>query len=151
MELETGAIVGEYKIVGVIGSGGSGRVFKVEHIITRRIEAIKVLSPRPDARAKAQRFLREIQIQASLSHPNIASVHNAFWAGEDLIMVMELVEGESLKRILERVRPPLPEALDYARQALSALENAHAHHVTHRDITPGNMMVTLAVAGTIAR
>ena len=147
MKLETGAVVDEYKIVGVIGSGGSGRVFKVEHVITRRIEAIKVLSPRPDARAQAQRFLREIQIQASLSHPNIASVHNAFWAGEDLVMVMEWVEGEPLKQILERGRLPIDTALDYAGQALSALDYAHTHHVTHRDITPGNMIVT--ASGTI--
>src|SRR5712691_7576213 len=146
MELETGAIVGEYKIVGLIGSGGSGRVFKVEHIITKRIEAIKILSGRPEARGQAQRFLREIQIQASLSHPNIASVHNAFWAGDDLVMSMELVEGESLKQILERGRLPVDTALDYAGQALSALEYAHAHQVTHRDITPGNMIVTASGA-----
>ena len=67
MKLETGAVIDEYKIVGVIGSGGSGRVFKVEHIITKRIEAIKILSGRPDARAQAQRFLREIQLAAKFT------------------------------------------------------------------------------------
>src|SRR5437899_175287 len=105
---------------------------------------MKILSGRQTAPEQAPRFLREIQVQASLSHPNIASVHNAFWTGEDLVMVMELVEGEPLKRILERGRPPLRVALGYAGQALAALEYAHAHHVTHRDITPGNMLVTAA-------
>jgi serine/threonine protein kinase len=144
VSLQAGEIVGAYRISGLIGSGGAGQVFKVEHVITRRVEAIKVLSGRTDAREQADRFLREIQIQASLSHPNIASVHNAFWAGDDLVMVMELVDGEPLKRILERGPLPLETALDYAGQTLSALEYAHAHHVTHRDITPGNMLVTPA-------
>ncbi len=73
-------------------------------------------------------------------------MHNAFWAGEDLVMAMEMVEGESLKQILERGRLPVDTALDYAGQALSALEYAHAHQVTHRDITPGNMIVTASGA-----
>ena len=142
MTFQVDQIVGAYKIVGLIGSGGAGQVFKVEHVVTRRIEAMKILSGCQSASEQARRFLREIQIQASLSHPNIASVHNAFWADEDLVMIMELVEGEPLKGILERGRPPLTTALDYARQALAALEYAHAHQVTHRDITPGNIIIT---------
>jgi hypothetical protein len=66
VSLQAGEIVGAYKIAGLFGSGGACQVFKAEHIITRRIEAIKVLSGRPDAREQALRFLREIQIQASL-------------------------------------------------------------------------------------
>ena len=135
-----GEIIGVYRILSLIGKGGAGEVFKVEHTLTKRIEAIKALSA--DHSQEAQRFLREVQIHASLSHPNIASVHNAFWAGEDLIMAMELVEGQSLRAILERGRIPLAAAIDWVCQALSALDYAHAHHVTHRDITPGNMLVT---------
>jgi len=135
-----GNIIGAYKILSLIGKGGMGEVFKVEHTLTKRIEAIKTLSA--DHSQEAERFLREVQIHASLSHPNIASVHNAFWAGEDLVMAMEFVEGQSLRKILERGRIPLATAIDYVCQALSALAYAHAHHVTHRDITPGNMLVT---------
>ncbi len=142
MTFQAGQTVGAYKIVELIGAGGAGQVFKVEHVVTRRIEAMKILSGRQTAPEQAPRFLREIQVQASLSHPNIASVHNAFWEGEELVMVMELVEGEPLKRILERGGLPLTAALDYARQALAALEYAHAHQVTHRDITPGNILIT---------
>ena len=135
-----GTIIGAYKILSLIGKGGMGEVFKVEHTLTKRIEAIKTLSG--DHSQEAQRFLREVQIHASLSHPNIASVHNAFWAGEDLVMAMEFVKGQSLRTILEQGRIPLATAIDYVSQALSALAYAHARHVTHRDITPGNMLVT---------
>src|SRR6266851_8269884 len=115
--------VGAYRILQELGRGGMGRVFKVEHTITRRLEAMKVLEGgRPDAPEQAARSLREIQVQASLDHPNIAAVHNAFWAGEDLVLVMELIEGRSLRRLLEAGRVPLATAIDYACQALSALE-----------------------------
>src|SRR5260370_26099961 len=137
VSFRTGDIVGVYKVVGPIGSGGVGQVFKAEHTITGRIDAIKVLAAnQPGAREQAERFRRESRIQASLDHPNIASVHNAFWEGDGLVMAMEFVEGESLKRILERGRLPIGAALEYACQALSALAYAHAHQVTHRDITP---------------
>jgi serine/threonine-protein kinase len=141
VKLHPGDTVGDYRIVKVLGSGGSGEVFQAEHQITRRVEALKVLlSGGPSG--EADRFLREIQVQASLNHPHIASVHNAFWAGEDLVMAMEFVEGESLDKILERGRLPLKTTLEYARQALEAIEYAHAHGVMHRDIKPANMIVT---------
>src|ERR1700730_3889108 len=105
-----GEIIGVYKILSLIGKGGMGEVFKVEHPLTKRIEAIKTLSA--DRSQEAQRFLREVQIHASLSHPNIASVHNAFWAGDDLVMAMELVEGQSLRVILEQGRIPLAGGVD---------------------------------------
>jgi serine/threonine protein kinase len=140
VKFRPGEIIGVYKILSLIGKGGAGEVYTVEHTLTKRIEAIKALSA--DRAQEAQRFLREVQIHASLSHPNIASVHNAFWAGEDLIMAMELVEGQSLRAILERGRIPLATAIDWVCQALSALDYAHARQVTHRDIKPGNMLVT---------
>jgi serine/threonine-protein kinase len=138
-----GDTVGAHTIVAIVGNGGMGGVFKVEHTLTRRIEAMKVLlSSRAGSEGQRQRFLREIQVQASLSHPNIASVHNAFWLEDDLVMVMELVEGDSLQRVLERGRIPLASGLDYICQTLSALSYAHAHGVIHRDVTPANIIVT---------
>ncbi len=145
MSFSIGDTVGDYRILEEIGRGGMGRVYKVEHTITRRVEAMKVLAGgRPDAPQQAARSLREIQLQASLDHPNIAAVHNAFWAGEDLVLVMELIEGRSLRRALEGGRLPLATTLDYAGQALSALTYAHTNGVIHRDISPGNMMITPA-------
>src|SRR5258708_2643619 len=88
MSFSIGETVGAYRILQELGRGGMGRVFKVEHTITRRLEAVKVLEGgRPDAAEQAARSRREIQLQASLSHPNIAAVHNAFWAGEDLVTI----------------------------------------------------------------
>jgi serine/threonine-protein kinase len=86
--------------------------------------------------------LREIQLQASLSHPNIAAVHNAFWDNGHLVMIMELIQGASLRTLLEGGRIPLTTAIDYACQALAALDYAHAHGVVHRDISPANMIIT---------
>src|SRR5262249_29131954 len=107
VSFRAGEIVGVYKIISPIGSGGVGQVFKAEHTITGRIDAIKVLAAGQPAgqqspREQAERFVREIRIQASLDHPNIAQVYNAFWESGELVMAMEFVEGESLKRILER-------------------------------------------------
>ena len=142
MSFSIGDTVGDYRILEELGRGGMGRVFKVEHTLTHRVEAMKVLAgSRPDAPQQAARSLREIQLQASLDHPNIAAVHNAFWSGEDLVLVMELVQGHSLRRVLEQGRVPLATTLDYAGQALAALSYAHAHGVIHRDISPGNMMI----------
>lgn len=143
MSFEIGDTIDAYRIVGVAGSGGMGKVFQVEHIVTRRLEAMKVVTgSRPDANEHAQRFLREIQLQASLTHPNITAVYNAFWTGNDLVLVMELVEGTSLQRVLESGRLPLETGIDYACQALRALSYAHSKGVVHRDISPANMIIT---------
>ena len=130
-------------MIGVVGSGAVGEVYKVEHKITRRVEAMKVLlHARPDSADQGQRFLREIQLQASLSHPNIAGVLNALRAGDDLVMVMELVEGETLDRVQEQGGLSMEAGIDLVLQALSALSYAHAHGVTHRDIKPSNILIT---------
>jgi len=144
MSFELGDMVGSYMIVGTIGSGAMGEVFKAEHAITKRVEAMKVVTPDVSNGAPGldQRFLREIQLQAKLDHPNIAAVHNAFREEGHLVMIMELIEGSSLRKVLERGKPPLAVTLDYACQALAALDYAHAHGVVHRDVSPANMMVT---------
>ncbi len=143
MTLPIGDIVGSYRVLGVLGSGGMGHVYKVEHTITRRLEAMKVLlEAGPGAEEAAERFLREIRVQAALDHPNIAAVYNAFWAEDRLLMVMEFVEGDSLRALLHRGSLTLADGIVYARQALAALSYAHAQGVTHRDITPSNLMVT---------
>src|SRR5712692_4053974 len=119
MSFSIGETVDAYRILQELGRGGMGRVFKVEHTITRRLEAMKVLEGgRPDAPEQAERSLREIQVQDRLDHPNIAAVHNAFWVGEDLVLVMELIEGRSLRRLLEAGRVPLAAAIAYSGQAL---------------------------------
>jgi serine/threonine-protein kinase len=130
-----------YRIIEPIANGGMGQVFKAEHVITKRIEAVKILSG-AGTEQETQRFLREIQLQASLSHPNIAAVYNAFPYENDLVMVMELVEGETLRTVLQK-GPLAPDvAVRYASQVLDAIGYAHAHGVIHRDISPSNIVIT---------
>ncbi len=143
MTFRPGDVIGDYRIVAVLGRGGMGHVFKVEHVITRRLEAMKVLLRDQAAQPEfVQRFLREVQVQASLNHPNIAAVHNAFQVQDDLLLIMELIEGESLESVLQRGPLPWPDAVRCACQALAALAYAHAKAITHRDIKPGNIMIT---------
>ena len=151
MTFRPGGIIGDYRIIGVLGGGGMGRVFKVEHVITRRIEALKILLQDQASRGElVLRFLREVQVQASLDHPNIASVYNAFLVEDHLLMVMEFIEGESLERLLQRGPIPWRTAAGYACQALSALGYAHAKAITHRDVKPSNIMITPAQTVKIA-
>ena len=143
MSLEIGTQVGDYRILAPVGAGAYGEVFQAEHVITHRIDALKILSQnmRGDSEL-GQRFVREIQLQASLSHPNIAAVHNAFWFGERLALVMELVPGEPLSGLLRRGRVPLIPGISYVLGTLSALAHAHEHGIIHRDIKPENIIIT---------
>jgi eukaryotic-like serine/threonine-protein kinase len=134
--------IGDYEVLCPLGAGGMGSVYKVRHAISQRVEALKVIlpsaSPSPEM---AERFLREIRLQASLEHPHIASMHNAFRIHDDLVMVMEFVEGVSLREKLRSFGITLAQALEYAAQVLDALVYAHAHGVIHRDIKPSNVMI----------
>jgi len=143
MNFEIGSTVGDYQVVGILGAGGMGQVYKVRNVISDRVEAMKVLLPNlADQPELADRFLREIKVQASLEHPNIAGLHTAVRVENQLLMLTELVEGVTLAQKLKYGPLPFAEAVDYIMQALAALEYAHARGVVHRDIKPGNMMLT---------
>jgi len=141
MTLEVGTQIGDYRILSRIGRGAYGIVFEAEHIITQRVDALKVLldACSPDSE---QRFLREIQVQASLQHPNIAAVYHAFRSPAGLVLVMERVPGESLRAILDRGRPPVREGLRYILETLAGLDFAERAGVIHRDIKPENILIT---------
>jgi len=140
---QLGDKVGDYEIIGVLGAGGMGRVYKVRNTISDRIDAMKVLLPdlanEPEL---ADRFLREIKVLASLNHPNIAGLHTAFRLENQLLMIMEFVDGTTLEDKLKEGPLPLNDAVDYVSQVLSALGYAHSRGVIHRDIKPANMMLT---------
>lgn len=143
MSFAIGESVGHYEIVEELGAGASGRVLKVQHLITRRREAMKILvDNKPDSPEQAQRFLREIRLQASLDHPNIAAVHNAFWLEDDLVMIMELIDGHPLAALLENRRFSMEQSLTIIRQVLLALSFAHKNGVVHRDVSPANIVVS---------
>jgi hypothetical protein len=141
--IHIGDVVGEYRVIAIAGSGGMGAVYKIEHVITRRIEAMKLLPPGsssdPD---QVQRFEREIQVQARLHHPNIVGLYNAVRDGDSIALVMEYVEGESLQRMVEAGPLPVATAVDFASQVLSALGYAHESGIIHRDVAPANIIIT---------
>jgi eukaryotic-like serine/threonine-protein kinase len=140
---DIGQRVGDYEIVGMLGVGGMGRVYRVRNVISDRTEAMKVLLPdlvaEPDL---AGRFISEIRMLASVAHPNIAQLHTAFQAGNQLVMMMEFVEGATLEQIAKRGPIPQSDIINYMQQVLAALSYAHSRGVVHRDIKPANIMVT---------
>jgi serine/threonine-protein kinase len=145
MDLEVGSTIGDYQVTGILGAGGMGKVYKVRNVISDRLEAMKVLLPDLLAMPElADRFLREIKVLAMLDHPNIAQLHTAVRANNQLLMVMEFVDGQTLEQRLRQGPLPLAQALDYVGQVLSALDFAHSRGVVHRDIKPANMMLTPA-------
>jgi serine/threonine protein kinase len=135
--------IGDYEIIRELGHGGMGQVFLVRNLISDRIEAMKVLLPDLANQGDlGARFMREIKLLASLDHPNIAALRTAFSADNQLIMIMEYVEGDTLGHRLEGGPFPPAEALNYIDQVLAALSYAHAQGIIHRDIKPANMMLT---------
>jgi serine/threonine-protein kinase len=143
MNLDIGTQLGDYRILRRIGRGAYGIVFEAEHVITRRIDALKLmLDAGPSAIEEEQRFLREIQVQASLQHPNIAQVYTAFRTPWGLALAMEMVRGEPLSAILRRVRPSLSEGVGYILATLSGLSCAEQMGIVHRDIKPDNILIT---------
>jgi len=141
--IQIGDRVGDYRVIDIAGSGGMGTVYKIEHLITKRIEAMKLLPPGAvDDPEQVARFEREIQVQARLHHPNIVALYNAVRNGDLIALVMEYVEGESLQRILEAGPLPVETAVNFAGQVLRALAYAHDAGVIHRDVAPANIIIT---------
>jgi serine/threonine protein kinase len=145
LALQEGDILGSYRVIRPIGAGGMGTVYQTEHLITRRVEAMKVLSldigADPDA---LERFEHEIQAQARLQHPNIVSLYSAVRDGNTIGLVMEYVNGQSLARVLDAGPLPVPQSATYARQILAALAHAHANGILHSDVSPANILITTA-------
>jgi serine/threonine-protein kinase len=142
-EFTTGQHIGDYEILSILGLGGMGKVYKVRNLISDRVEAMKILLPDlTSQQSLADRFLREIRLLATLSHPNIAALRTALTYENQLVMIMEFVEGETLANRLARAPISTAEAVNYSDQILSALSYAHKQNIIHRDIKPANMMLT---------
>jgi len=133
MPLSSGEQLGHYKILSMIGKGGMGEVYLGTDTRLGRSVAIKVSS-----REFNDRFEREAQAISTLNHPNICTLYDV---GPNYL-VLELVEGETLSKIIERGPLPLDKALSYAVQIVDALAAAHTKGVIHRDLKPGNIIIT---------
>lgn len=135
--------IGPYQVLELLGKGGMGSVFKAMQPSLNRLVAIKVL-PREFAQdpERVERFHREAQAVALLNHPNIVHIIDKDQDGDTLYFVMEYVEGTSLGVVLFQRRLSLSEALLVAKNVARALEYAHRHKVVHRDLKPGNVLVS---------
>ena len=143
MALQIGDAVGDYEIVGILGKGGMGTVFRVRNVLSDRIEAMKVVLPDLSSDpALADRFLREIRLHASLEHPHIAALRTALRIENQVLMIMELIEGVSLDERLREGPIEVRKSVRYVDQVLSALDFAHSRNIVHRDIKPANIIVT---------
>src|SRR5213082_4022953 len=138
-----GVLADRYAIDRELGHGGAATVYLAQDLKHGRRVAIKVLRPELAAALGAERFLREIEIAARLTHPHILPLHDSGEAGGFLYYVMPFIEGESLRDRLKR-EPQLPveEAVRIAREVATALSHAHSHDVVHRDIKPENILVS---------
>ena len=143
MLIHVGDLFGDYEVTGLLGKGGMGKVYRVRNTLSGREEAMKVALPDLDKNPDlTNRFLREIQIHASLVHINIATMHTALRIQGSLVMLLELVEGTTLSDMVELGPIPARQASSYIDQVLSALEFAHDRGVIHRDIKPANILLT---------
>lgn len=143
MALESGARLGPYEIVSILGEGGMGRVYRARDTRLHRDVAIKVL-PEDVANdpERVARFEREARTLASLNHPHIAQIYGTEQSGGAHALVMELVEGEDLALRIARGPIPWHEAAPIAKQIADALEMAHEHGIIHRDLKPANIKIT---------
>jgi eukaryotic-like serine/threonine-protein kinase len=132
-----------YTVERILGEGGMATVYLATDVKHRRQVAVKVMRPDLAATLGAERFLREVEIAAQLSHPHILPVHDSGDADGVLFYVMPYVEGESLhERIRRDTQLPVDEALRIAREVSEALAYAHGRKIVHRDIKPANIMLS---------
>jgi serine/threonine protein kinase/Tol biopolymer transport system component len=141
--LVAGERLGPYEIVGQLGAGGMGEVYRARDSRLRRDVAVKVLHPYLSMTPEhVQRLAREARAAGSLNHPNIVAVFDVGAEGSVPYVVTELLEGESLRSRLNRGAIPYRKALDYGIQMAQALGAAHEQGVWHRDVKPGNAFIT---------
>src|SRR5262245_15042217 len=143
MPLAAGTRLGPYEILSPIGAGGMGEVYRARDTRLDRSVAVKLLSAHlsssPELR---QRFEREARSVSGLNHPNICTLHDVGEQDGIHFLVMEFLQGETLASRLQRGPLPLAEALSVAIQIADALDRAHRQGLVHRDLKPGNIMLT---------
>ena len=141
--MRSGSRFGPYEIGALLGAGGMGEVYKARDTRLNRTVAIKVLPALgADDAERRKRFLQEARTASALKHPNIVTLHDILSEGGRDALVMEYVEGRTLDEKIAGERLPLGEALHYAIQIAGALAAAQTAGIVHRDVKPGNIMVT---------
>lgn len=135
--------LGPYRILDSIARGGMGHVFKCEHELLGRVEAIKVLPGRKSTPESVESFRNEIRAQAALDHPNLVRVSYADRDGPVYFLVTEYVPGIDLRRLVRRNGPLDPDVAAWVvAQSAEAIDHAHRRGFVHRDVKPGNVLLT---------
>src|SRR5580693_396098 len=143
MPLASGTHLGPYEIQSPLGAGGMGEVYRARDTRLDRTVAIKILPAQlSNDPVRKQRFEREAKTISSLNHPHICVLHDVGHQDGIDYLVMECVEGESLAQRLEKGPLPLEQVLKFGAQIADALDKAHRSGVVHRDLKPGNIMLT---------
>jgi len=143
MSLAAGQTLSFYEILGPLGAGGMGEVYRARDTRLEREVALKVLPDElADDEERLRRFEREAKTLASLNHPNVAGIHGMDQVGDVCFIAMELVPGEDLSDRVARGPLPVAEAVEVCRQIAAGLEAAHAAGVVHRDLKPANVRLT---------
>src|SRR6202167_2627957 len=143
MELTAGTKLDGYEVLGLLGAGGMGEVYRARDSVLKREVAIKVLPPvvsrDPD---RLRRFEQEAEAAAALNHPNILAVYQLGTFEGAPYLVSELLEGHTLREVLQRGPIPVRKAIDYGVQIARGLAAAHDKGIVHRDLKPDNLFVT---------
>ena len=138
-----GDLIGHYHVVSKIGEGGMGVVYRARDEVLKRDVALKVLPDTPaDEQSGRDRLLLEARAGSGLNHPNVCTVFEILDNGGKLYMVMELVEGESLRVLIRGQGLPVESVLRYGAQIAAALAHAHGRNIVHRDLKSSNIVVT---------
>ena len=134
--------IGEYKILAIIGSGGMGKVYKAYHTILQKDVAIKVLLNLQNASEKTkQRFFNEARAMSQLHHSNIVQIHDVGSHGGVYYIVMDYIEGISLREYMKNQRMTIRKSCQFMQQIIHAVALAHKHKIAHRDLKPSNLLV----------
>src|SRR5499427_2566813 len=143
MSVDVGTRLGSLEITALLGKGGMGEVYRGRDTKLKRDVAIKILPEEfSHDRDRVNRFQREAEVLALLNHPNIAAIYDLQEAGGAQLLVLELVEGETLAGRIARGPILVEEALSIAKSICEALEAAHEKGIIHRDLKPANVKIT---------
>jgi serine/threonine protein kinase len=143
MSLAPGTRLGPYEVLAALGAGGMGEVYKARDSRLDRLVAVKILSPAMAISSDArERFEREARAISRLSHPHVCALFDVGRDGDTLYLVMELLDGETLKALAAKGPLKMPEVLRIGGEIAEALAAASREGIAHRDLKPGNVMLT---------